>query len=229
MIRAWLRSTYTRATLGAALQRRRGGRCWDLQIHHTKGTIREADHELPRSIMFCRPFLDRILSGLHRISVPLWCWSPALDGWEMTLVSVRDCKKAYLRRLHWSVIRWLFRCSWSWWVTYFGFLPPTDEVLALAVGLLIIRDGRRGGGGGAGGCKSEIGKRSNLMKKHPHQQMSILEFLDVIIRIMCCVRSHTFGALVFKFPVCKAAVLFEVDTRDCTVAWIPYKKVGKSC
>lgn len=60
----------------------------------------------------------------------------------------------------------------------FGFLPPTDEVLALAVGLLIIRDGRRGGGGGAGG----------------------------------------FGALVFKFPVCKVAVLFEVDTRDCTVA-----------
>jgi len=58
----------------------------------------------------------------------------------------------------------------------FGFLAPIDEVLA--VGLLVIRDGRRGGGGGAGG----------------------------------------FGALVFKFPVCKVAVLFEVDTRDCTVA-----------
>jgi hypothetical protein len=61
----------------------------------------------------------------------------------------------------------------------FGFLVPVNEVLV--VGLLIVRDGRRGGGGGAGG----------------------------------------FGALVFKFPVCKVAVLFEVDTRDWTVAWMP--------
>jgi hypothetical protein len=28
------------------------------------------------------------------------------------------------------------------------------------VGLLIVRDGRRGGGGGAGGCKKGHGKRS---------------------------------------------------------------------
>lgn len=27
-----------------------------------------------------------------------------------------------------------------------------------------------------------------------------------------------FGALAFKFPVCKGVVLFEVDARDCTVA-----------
>ena len=51
------------------------------------------------------------------------------------------------------------------------------------------------------------------------EQMNILEFLEkVIIRILCYEQSHTFGALVFKFPVCKVAVLFEVDTRDCTVA-----------
>ena len=84
--------------------------------------------------------------------------------------------------------------------------------------MLVIRDGRRGGGGGAGGCRKGHGKKSNPMRKRPQQQMNNSEFLvKVIIRILCRVQSHTFGALVFKFPVCKVGVLLEVDTRDCTV------------
>jgi hypothetical protein len=32
--------------------------------------------------------------------------------------------------------------------------------------------------------------------------------------------SRTFGALTFTFPVCKGVVFFDVDARDCIVAWM---------